>query len=116
MYVHVSGTSGKTWKMNTNSCIIAWVTTYYKHSGDTWVAQSVEHPTLGFDSGHYLAVVGSNPVSGFALSAESASDSFSLFLCLYFFLFFSLSQVDKIFKKKKNTLYFMESSPQKLAF
>ena len=30
-----------------------------------WVAQSVEHPTLGFSSGHEPRVTGLNPESGF---------------------------------------------------
>ena len=38
-----------------------------------WVAQLVEHPTLGFSSGHDLKVVRSSPVSGSVLSGESLS-------------------------------------------
>ena len=37
-----------------------------------WVVQSFEYPTLGFCSGSDLRVLGSNPESGFMLSAESA--------------------------------------------
>ena len=36
------------------------------------MAQSVEHLTLGFGSGHDLRVVGSSPELGSALSAGSA--------------------------------------------
>ena len=36
------------------------------------MAQSVEHPTLGFGSGPDLRVVGSSPVSASVLSVESA--------------------------------------------
>ena len=36
------------------------------------MSQSVEHPTLDFGSGHDTMVVGSGPVSGFALIVESA--------------------------------------------
>ena len=41
------------------------------NSGGTWVAQSVEHPTLGFGSGHDLGVVRSSPASGSMLGGES---------------------------------------------
>ena len=34
------------------------------HPWGTWVAQSVERPTLGFGSGHDPRVVGSSPASG----------------------------------------------------
>ena len=37
-----------------------------------WVAQSVEHPTHDFSSGHDLRTVGSSPTSGSALSVEPA--------------------------------------------
>ena len=39
---------------------------------DTWVDQSVGHPTLDFGSGHDLRVVRSSSVSGYVLSVESA--------------------------------------------
>ena len=39
---------------------------------DTWVAQSVKPPTLDFSSDHGLRVMRSSPVSGSALSGESA--------------------------------------------
>ena len=39
------------------------------------MAQSGEHPTLGFNSGHGLVVLGSSTALGSALSMESASDS-----------------------------------------
>lgn len=38
----------------------------------TWVAQSVEHPTLDFCSGHDRRVMGSSPVPGSVLNMESA--------------------------------------------
>lgn len=41
------------------------------------VAQSVKHPELGFGSGCSLSVLGSSPVSGLALSGESAGGSLS---------------------------------------
>ena len=47
-----------------------------------WMAQLVKHLTLGFGSGHDLRVVRWSPVSGSALSGESAGDSFSLSLSL----------------------------------
>ena len=42
------------------------------------VAQSVEHLTLDFDSGHDRRVMGWSPKLGSALSMETAWDSFSL--------------------------------------
>ena len=39
---------------------------------DVWVAQSVKHLTLDFDSGHDLMVVGSSPALGSALSVKPA--------------------------------------------
>ena len=44
----------------------------------TWVAQSVEHLTLGFSSGCDLQVVGSSPKLGSALNVESAPHSLPL--------------------------------------
>ena len=41
------------------------------------MAQAVEHPALGFSSGHGLRVVGSSPTWGSMLSKESAWDSLS---------------------------------------
>jgi len=46
------------------------------------VVQLVKHPTLGFGSGADLGVMGSSPMSGFALSVESAGDSLPLPLTL----------------------------------
>lgn len=40
-----------------------------------WMAQSTEHLTLGFCSGHALRIVGLSPESGSALSIESPWDS-----------------------------------------
>ena len=40
--------------------------------GGAWVAQSVEHPTLGFSSGHGLRVVRWRPAAGSKFSRESA--------------------------------------------
>ena len=37
-----------------------------------WVAQLVEHQTLGFGSGHHLMVVRLSLISGFMLSMEPA--------------------------------------------
>ena len=47
------------------------VTLIKSHPGAARVAPSVEHPTLGFGSGHDPGVVGSSPVSGFTLSIWS---------------------------------------------
>ena len=41
-------------------------------SGGTWVAESVERPTLDFGSGHDPRVVGSGPSSGSVMSVEPA--------------------------------------------
>lgn len=38
------------------------------------MAQLVEQPTLGFNSDHDLRVLGLHPLSGSALSTESAED------------------------------------------
>jgi len=38
----------------------------------TWVAQSVEHPSLDSGSGHDVRFVGSSAVSGSMLGGESA--------------------------------------------
>ena len=38
----------------------------------TWVAQSVERPTVDFSSGHDPRVMGLNPISGSVLSVEPA--------------------------------------------
>ena len=46
-------------------------------SKGSWVAQSVERPTLDFSSGRGPRVVGSGPTSGSLLSVEPAWDSFS---------------------------------------
>ena len=54
------------------------------------MAQSVEHWTLDFGSGHDLRVMGSSPVSGTVLSVASAWGSVSLPLPLHS-LFLSLS-------------------------
>ena len=48
-----------------------------KETWGTWMAQSVEHPTLDFGSGHDLRVLGSSPTSNSMLSGESAPDSLS---------------------------------------
>jgi len=37
-----------------------------------WMGQLVEHPILGFSSGHDLRVLGSSPTSGSVISMESA--------------------------------------------
>ena len=42
------------------------------------MAQSVEHQTLDFSSGHDFRVVGSGPTGGSALGKESAGDSLPL--------------------------------------
>ena len=46
----------------------------------TYVAQSVDCPTLDFGSGHDPRVVGSSPKLGSGLSVEPAWDSLSLLL------------------------------------
>ena len=45
------------------------------------VAQSVEHPTLDFGSGHDLRIMGLSPTWCSVLSGKSAWDSLSLSLC-----------------------------------
>ena len=47
-------------------------------AGGTWVAQLVEHLTLGFGSGHDPRVVESSPASRSMLSLEPAWDILSL--------------------------------------
>lgn len=44
----------------------------------TWLAQSVQHPALGFDLGHDLGAIRSSPDLGSMLNVGSAGDSFSL--------------------------------------
>ena len=44
----------------------------------TWVAQSVEHQTLDFGSGHDPRVMGSSPTLGSTLSVETALDYLSV--------------------------------------
>ena len=63
-----------------------------------WIAQSVEHPTLDFGSGHDLSVVGSSPKWGFVLRVEPAWDSLSLSFCSSPLFMLVLSQIKK--KKK----------------
>ena len=68
-----------------------------------WVAQVVEHLTLGFSSGHDLGALGLSPMSGSILSAESACSS----LCSSSHsLSISLSKISKqnIFKKSYKVL------------
>ena len=50
-------------------------------SWGAWVAQSIEHLTLDFSSGHVLTAMRSSPVSGSVLSVKSAWDSLPLSLC-----------------------------------
>ena len=66
----------------------------------TWMAQSLEHPTLDFDSGHFPRVMGSSPGLGSALSVESAYDSLPLPLSPACSLSPSLKR-----KKKKEKLF-----------
>ena len=77
--------------------------------GCAWVAQSVEHPTLDFRSGHDSKVVGSCPTSGSVLTAWSLLETLSLYLSLSLFLFFSHSPFlclhSLSFSKKKYTLF-----------
>ena len=47
-----------------------------------WMAQLVEHLTLGFGSGHDLRVMELNPTWGSVLSGESVGEFLSLSLCL----------------------------------
>ena len=61
------------------------------HFGGTWVAQSVEHPTLDFSWGHDPRVIRLSPTSGSVLSVEPAWDSLCLPLLLPPLLVFSLS-------------------------
>ena len=42
------------------------------HDRGTWVAQSAEHPTLDFSSGHDPRAMGSSPMSDSALNVEPA--------------------------------------------
>ena len=50
-----------------------------------WVAQLVKHPTLDFNSGHDLRVLGLSPVSGSRLSMESSGPSLSVLPSVFFF-------------------------------
>ena len=51
---------------------LMFLMSYTKSSWGTWVAQSVERPTLDFGSGHDPRVVGSSPASGSVLSMKPA--------------------------------------------
>ena len=72
------------------------------------MAQPIEYPTLNAGSGHNLRVVGSSPVSGSALSRESAGRFSPLAspptcarVCMCFLVYIlSLSQI----KKKTTTM------------
>ena len=66
-----------------------------------WVVQSVEHPTLGFSSGHDLRVMRSRPVSGSKLSEESAKVSLPLPLPLPTLSFSKMNKY--ILKKNRNS-------------
>ena len=49
---------------------------FYRKTWGTWVAELVKHPTLGFNSGHDLVVLGFKPhIRLCADSAEPAWDS-----------------------------------------
>ena len=61
--------------------------------GALLVTHLVEHPTLGFGSGHDLRVVRLRPVSGSTFSKDSAWDSLPLPLPL-----FPLSEINKSLK------------------
>ena len=64
-------------------------------TGGARVARLVKHPTLGFDSGHDLKVLGSSPEWGSLLSDESACDSLSLSLSFSLSLSLSFSLLFK---------------------
>lgn len=65
--------------------------------GHAWVAQWVEHPTLGFGSGPDLRVMGSNLAWGSTLSMESLLVLLPLLLSLSLSLSFTLylSKINK---------------------
>ena len=48
------------------------ITFNYMSDRGSWVAQSVERPTLDFSPGYDLTVMGSSPAPGAQLSAEPA--------------------------------------------
>ena len=71
-----------------------------------WVAQSAEHLTLDFCSGHDPRIVGLSPVSGSRLGVERVQDFRSLFLCPSLPFVFSLSKNKKIkINNLKNSTY-----------
>ena len=58
--------------------LFEWCLHLCKNIKGTWVAQSVEHPTLDFSSGHDLTVREFNPCVGLCTdSAEPSWDSLS---------------------------------------
>ena len=79
--------------------ILFQVSGFKYFSGGAWVAQSVEHLTFGFGSGHDPRVVGLSPMSGYMLSTEPAWDSLFLSLCPWPLLMCSLSKNKKKINK-----------------
>ena len=65
------------------------------HFGGAWVAQSVKCLTLGFSSGHDLRDLGSSPMMGSMLNAESTCPLPQLLLLLLY----TLSQINTFFYK-----------------
>ena len=68
--------------------------TTFRNKQGTWVAPLVKHPTLDFDSGHDLRVLGWSPMPDSLFSRVSAGDSPSP-LYLSSLCMFSLSQINK---------------------
>ena len=68
----------------TDTCTRVFIAVFIRNNlnGGIWVTQLVKHLTLDFSVGHDLRVVRSSPVSGSALSKESALHSLSLSLPL----------------------------------
>ena len=69
------------------------------------MAQSVDHATLDFNSGHDPRVVGSSPTSGLMLGMEFAQDSLSTPSPLVLTCSLSLSQKMKNKYKKDSKAY-----------
>ena len=94
-----------------------WILGLEVRTWGAWVAQSVEHPSLGFDSGHKLIVRGFKPNIGIcAGSVEPAWDSFSLSLSLSAPTVCALSlSLSKINKRKKKSIALSQTQREILA-
>ena len=64
--------TGQVETLNVKLMYLALTVLKITKSQGAWVAQWVEHPTLGFGSGHDLRVMRLSPMSSSVLSEESA--------------------------------------------